>query len=247
MAVTVASRPAPWTPGRPAIERRAHAVACRRSQGRGPGRGGRRARLLRRHLRSDAVQRRTQVPSLRSLGVEPRRAVAGMSASACSTMQMIGMLIGGLLWGVLGDRRGRLSSAVRVDHHLLGWPTSPTPGSQSVDTYAWLRLIAGIGLAGELGAGITLVSELVPARSRGWATTIVATVGIAAGWSRPWSATRCTGAPPITSAAGWAWRCSRCGSACASRRCSRRCGARPTSGAAGSWRWSARRRGCGAT
>jgi hypothetical protein len=47
-----------------------------------------------------------------------------------------------------------------------------------VETYAWLRLIAGIGLAGELGAGITLVSELLPARSRGWATTMVASIGI---------------------------------------------------------------------
>jgi len=92
-------------------------------------------------------------------------------------LQMIGMLIGGLLWGILGDKRGRLSvlfgsiitySVANILNGLV-W---------SVYGYAVWRFIAGIGLAGELGAGITLVSELMPARSRGWGTTIIATVGI---------------------------------------------------------------------
>ena len=92
-------------------------------------------------------------------------------------LQMIGMLIGGLLWGVLGDKRGRLSvlfgsiitySIANILNGLVG----------SVYGYAIWRFVAGIGLAGELGAGITLVSELMPARSRGWGTTIIATVGI---------------------------------------------------------------------
>ena len=45
-------------------------------------------------------------------------------------------------------------------------------------TYAALRFIAGVGLAGELGAGITLVSEILPKEVRGYGTTIVASVGI---------------------------------------------------------------------
>ncbi len=92
-------------------------------------------------------------------------------------LQMIGMLVGGLLWGVLGDKRGRLSvlfgsiitySVANILNGLVG----------SVYGYAIWRFVAGIGLAGELGAGITLVSELMPPRSRGWGTTIIATVGI---------------------------------------------------------------------
>lgn len=117
-------------------------------------------------------------PSLAALGVAP----ADMQAvgERLLNYQMIGMLLGGVVWGVLGDKRGRLSvlfgsiitySLANIANGFVG----------DVDTYAWLRLIAGVGLAGELGAGITLVSELVPARSRGWATTIVATVGIAGG------------------------------------------------------------------
>jgi MFS transporter, putative metabolite:H+ symporter len=92
-------------------------------------------------------------------------------------MQMGGMLIGGVLWGVLGDKRGRLS--VLFGSILMYSLANIANGYvQTVEQYAWLRLIAGIGLAGELGAGITLVSEIMPAKSRGWGTTIVATVGI---------------------------------------------------------------------
>ena len=91
--------------------------------------------------------------------------------------QMAGMLIGGILWGVLGDKKGRISvlfgsiflySAANIANGFV----------QDVPTYAMLRFIAGIGLAGELGAGITLVSEIMPKESRGWGTTIVATVGL---------------------------------------------------------------------
>ena len=57
-------------------------------------------------------------------------------------------------------------------------PTSPTAWVHSVEAYAWLRFIAGIGLAGELGAGITLVSEIMPKETRGYGTTIVAATGI---------------------------------------------------------------------
>lgn len=92
-------------------------------------------------------------------------------------LQMVGMLLGGLLWGILADRRGRLSvlfasiitySLANLLNGLVG----------SVYGYAIWRFIAGIGLAGELGAGVTLVAELMPPHLRGWGTTLIATVGI---------------------------------------------------------------------
>ncbi|MCC6558828.1 MAG: MFS transporter [Polyangiaceae bacterium] len=92
-------------------------------------------------------------------------------------MQMAGMLVGGILWGMLGDLRGRLSvlfgsiflySIANIANGLVN----------SVEAYAALRLLAGIGLAGELGAGITLVSEIMHREARGYGTTIVASIGI---------------------------------------------------------------------
>ncbi len=95
-------------------------------------------------------------------------------------MQMYGMLLGGILWGVLGDRRGRLS--VLFGSILLYSVANILNGMVTdVDTYAWLRLIAGIGLAGELGAGITLVAELMTIQGRGYGTMIVAGVGLMGG------------------------------------------------------------------
>ncbi|MBN8609944.1 MAG: MFS transporter [Deltaproteobacteria bacterium] len=91
--------------------------------------------------------------------------------------QMTGMLVGGVLWGILGDKRGRLS--VLFGSILMYSLANIANGFVTdVETYAWLRLIAGIGLAGELGAGITLVSEMMPADKRGIGTTIIAGVGI---------------------------------------------------------------------
>ncbi|MCX7979989.1 MAG: MFS transporter [Bacteroidia bacterium] len=92
-------------------------------------------------------------------------------------LQMIGMLVGGLLWGILADRRGRLSVlfASILTYSIANFANG------LVDTiygYSLWRVIAGIGLAGELGAGVTLVAELMPAHLRGWGTTIIATVGI---------------------------------------------------------------------
>jgi MFS transporter, putative metabolite:H+ symporter len=91
--------------------------------------------------------------------------------------QMGGLLIGGIIWGVMGDKRGRLS--VLFGSILLYSLANIANGFvTTVGQYATLRFIAGIGLAGELGAGITLVSEILPSRIRGYATTIIATVGI---------------------------------------------------------------------
>src|SRR5512139_691807 len=95
-------------------------------------------------------------------------------------MQMGGMLIGGIIWGVLGDKRGRLS--VLFGSITLYSIANIINGTvDTVDGYAWCRLAAGIGLAGELGAGITLVSELMHRDTRGIGTTIVAAFGISGG------------------------------------------------------------------
>jgi MFS family permease len=92
-------------------------------------------------------------------------------------MQMAGMLLGGIFWGVLGDKRGRIS--VLFGSILLYSLANIANGFvTSVGPYAFLRFAAGVGLAGELGAGITLVSESMHRESRGYGTTVVATIGI---------------------------------------------------------------------
>lgn len=91
--------------------------------------------------------------------------------------QMFGLLVGGIIWGIMGDKRGRLS--VLFGSILLYSLANIGNGFvTTVPQYALLRFIAGIGLAGELGAGITLVSEVLPKELRGYGTTIVATVGL---------------------------------------------------------------------
>ncbi|MBC7746238.1 MAG: MFS transporter [Flavobacterium sp.] len=91
--------------------------------------------------------------------------------------QMAGLLIGGLLWGVLGDKKGRLS--VLFGSIILYSLANIANGFvQNVEVYAALRFIAGVGLAGELGAGITLVSETMTKESRGYGTMVVSGVGI---------------------------------------------------------------------
>jgi putative MFS transporter len=93
------------------------------------------------------------------------------------SMQMFGMLFGGILWGVLGDKKGRIS--VLFGSILLYSVANIANGMvTTVDGYAFWRLIAGIGLAGELGAGITLVTESLPKEKRGYGTMIVASVGV---------------------------------------------------------------------
>jgi MFS family permease len=91
--------------------------------------------------------------------------------------QMFGMLIGGILWGVLGDKKGRLS--VLFGSILLYSVANLANGFiTTVEQYAIIRFIAGIGLAGELGAGITLVTETMSKENRGYGTMIVAGVGL---------------------------------------------------------------------
>jgi MFS transporter, putative metabolite:H+ symporter len=91
-------------------------------------------------------------------------------------MQMAGMLVGGMLWGILGDKKGRLSVLFgsiflySIANILNGFVTGITD-------YAILRFIAGVGLAGELGAGITLVTESMHREKRGYGTMLIVVVG----------------------------------------------------------------------
>lgn len=90
--------------------------------------------------------------------------------------QMGGMLAGGIIWGILGDRRGRKS--ILFGSILLYSLANIANGFvQDTTTYAVIRVFAGIGLAGELGAAITLVSETISKEKRGWGTMIIVTVG----------------------------------------------------------------------
>ncbi|MEP7236171.1 MAG: MFS transporter [Ignavibacteriota bacterium] len=116
-----------------------------------------------------------RVPSLRNMGV-PDSELLSVGASLIQ-LQMGGMLLGGILWGILGDKKGRLSVLFgsiiiySIANILNGFV-------HSVEAYGIMRVIAGIGLAGELGAGITIVSEMMPKNKRGYGTMIVASVGI---------------------------------------------------------------------
>ena len=91
--------------------------------------------------------------------------------------QMIGLLIGGICWGILADRKGRLS-VLFGSILLYSAANFLTAFVHTVDQYALCRFFAGLGLAGELGAGITLVSELLPKEKRGIGTSLVAGVGL---------------------------------------------------------------------
>jgi MFS family permease len=116
-----------------------------------------------------------RIPSLKALGVADSALME--EGIYLINMQMAGMLLGGVLWGVIGDKKGRLSVLFgsillySVANIINGFVTT-------VDQYALLRFIAGIGLAGELGAGITLVAEILPKEIRGYGTAIVASVGV---------------------------------------------------------------------
>ena len=115
-------------------------------------------------------------PSLKSLGLSG----ADLLNQGLNLMnvQMGGMLLGGILWGVYGDKKGRKS--VLFGSILLYSLANALNGFVTdLNTYWVLRFIAGIGLAGELGAGITLVNETLPASKRGIGTLIIAGVGAA--------------------------------------------------------------------
>lgn len=116
-----------------------------------------------------------RVPSLRSLGLQDDSLLS--TGALLLNMQMFGLLLGGILWGVLGDKKGRLS--VLFGSILIYSLANIANGFvETVPQYAAMRFIAGIGLAGELGAGVTLVTEVLPRKIRGYGTTFVATLGV---------------------------------------------------------------------
>jgi MFS family permease len=158
-----------------------------------------------------------RVSSLRDIGVPPDQILS--QGVLLLNMQMGGMLLGGILWGILGDKRGRVSvlfgsifmySAANIANGFV----------QTVPQYAAMRLIAGIGLAGELGAGITLVSEIAAGAYRGTHDDRRPSASSAPS-SRRSSATRSIGGSHISSAVRWASRCWCCGLASSSPACSR--------------------------
>jgi len=115
-------------------------------------------------------------PSLIGLGFEEGEQLTIMGEHLLQ-VQMGGLLVGGIIWGILGDKRGRLS--VLFGSILLYSLANIANGMvTNVTQYAILRFIAGIGLAGELGAGVTLVSEILPTRLRGYGTSLIAAVGV---------------------------------------------------------------------
>jgi MFS family permease len=116
-----------------------------------------------------------RVPSLMDMGID--KEMVKTVGEEIISWQMWGLLIGGIIWGVMGDKKGRLS--VLFGSILLYSLANILNGFvQTVPQYKWIRFIAGIGLAGELGAGITLVSELIVKEKRGIATSLVAGIGL---------------------------------------------------------------------
>ena len=119
-----------------------------------------------------------RVPSLETLHLD-----VDQVGTLIINWQMSGLLIGGILWGILGDKKGRLSVlfgsilVYSIANILCGF-LPQLPQENIIEIYATLRFIAGIGLAGELGAGITLVSESLPKDLRAIGTSIVAGFGL---------------------------------------------------------------------
>lgn len=116
-----------------------------------------------------------RVKSLQDIGVPADR--IEIEGNYVINMQMFGLLLGGIIWGVIGDKLGRIK--VLFGSIFLYSAANIINGRVTdVDSYAIIRFIAGIGLAGELGAGITLVSETLSKERRGYGTTIVAVIGL---------------------------------------------------------------------
>lgn len=123
-----------------------------------------------------------RVASLRDLGVP---AAAQLEASvSLLNWQNAGLLLGGVLFGVWGDRAGR-RSVLFASILLYSAANLVNAGVSSLDAYRACRFVAGLGLAGELGAGVVLVAELMPIHSRGYGTAIIASMGLTGGLVAP--------------------------------------------------------------
>jgi MFS family permease len=117
-----------------------------------------------------------RIPSLKSLGLND--AQIAKDGLFILNVQMLGLLIGGILWGVLGDKKGRLK-VLFASIILYSLGNIANGFVQNVNQYALIRFITGLGLAGELGAGVTLVTELLSKEKRGLGTSIISGLGIA--------------------------------------------------------------------
>ncbi len=116
-----------------------------------------------------------RIPSLKYLGMHGSQLIdAGVFLL---NMQMGGMLIGGIIWGIWGDKKGRIS-VLFGSIFLYSVANFLNAFVSSIEMYSILRFLAGVGLAGELGAAITLVSEVMTKETRGYGTTMVATIGV---------------------------------------------------------------------
>jgi len=116
-----------------------------------------------------------RVPSLRSLGLND--AAIATDGLKIINIQMMGLLVGGIFWGILGDKKGRLN-VLYASIILYSLGNIANGFVHTVNQYAAVRFITGFGLAGELGAGITLVSELLSKEKRGIGTSLVAGIGL---------------------------------------------------------------------
>ena len=127
----------------------------------------------------------TRIDSLRAVGITEQAQLTSTGEHLLN-MQMIGMLVGGIIWGIMGDKRGRVSvlfgSIIMYSFANIAnayfIELSNYFNVDAVQMYGWLRLIAGIGLAGDLGAGITLVNETMTKEHRGYGTMIVVSFGV---------------------------------------------------------------------
>ena len=116
-----------------------------------------------------------RVESLRELGVADEDMLS--TGVLLLNWQMIGLLLGGIAWGILGDKRGRVS-VLFGSIALYSVANIANAFVTNVPTYAALRFLAGLGLAGELGAAVTLITETLPKETRGYGTAIVASFGL---------------------------------------------------------------------
>jgi putative MFS transporter len=117
----------------------------------------------------------TRIASFKELGVTGDAAKS--VGESIIGWQMVGLVIGGILWGILGDKKGR-TSVLFGSIFLYSVATIANGFVQDITTYTVLRFVAGLGLAGELGASITLTSEMLPKQKRGLAAALIATSGV---------------------------------------------------------------------
>lgn len=115
-----------------------------------------------------------RIPSLKELGLSGGELTH--TGEFILSAQMVGMMLGGVLSGILGDKFGRVS-VLFASIVLYSLTNIANAMITDTDVYALIRFLAGVGLAGELGAGITLVSESMTIERRGYGTILVASLG----------------------------------------------------------------------